>query len=99
MHRIHGVGLHSCAQAGRNALRRDHFQSLGQDWPEKGEIQREVSRQGRTKDSASKRRSVRQPGTQQELVCKAFSSIKTLDRKFERMVWCRQIYNCRLEAV
>ena len=27
-----------------------------------------------------------QPRTQQELVCEVFSSIKTLDHKFERMV-------------
>src|SRR6266478_10110633 len=99
MHRIHGVGLHSCAQAGRNTLRRDHLQSLGQDWPEEGEIQREVSNQIRTKDPASKGRNVCPPRTQQKLVCEVFSSIKTLDRKFERMVLVRRIYSCRLEAV
>src|SRR5712692_4319897 len=77
MHRIHGLGLHSRAQAGRNTLRGDHFQSLRQDWPEQGEVQSEASSQRRTTDIASKRRNVRQPGTKEVLVCEEFSPTKT----------------------
>src|ERR1700674_143256 len=77
MRRIHGPGLHSFAQTGRNTLRRDHFQSLPQDWPEQSEVPSEASSQGGTTDLARKRRKVRQPETKEELVCEEFSPTKT----------------------
>src|ERR1700693_1446848 len=77
MHRIYGPGLPRSAQIGRNPLRRDHFQSLCQDWPELGEISSEVSSQRRTADIASKRRKVRQQGTKEVLFCEDFSPTKT----------------------
>jgi len=68
--------LPSRAQIGRNTLRRDHFQSLGQDCRHRASLKRSIKPKTHY-GYCSKRTNVRQPGTKEELVCEEFSQTKT----------------------
>src|ERR1700730_5489533 len=86
MHRIHGLGLRDLAQIGRNALGRDHFQSLGQDWTVPSEVPSEASIEKRPARIASKRRKVRQPGKWRKSFVKNSTRPKLLSTRQEREV-------------
>src|ERR1700730_8319771 len=83
MHRIHGLGLRGLAQIGRNALGRDHFQSLGQDWTVPSEVPSEASIEKRPARIASKRRKVRQPGKWRKSFVKNSTRPKLLSTRQE----------------